>query len=290
MPSHPRILFGGASIGDDHVTQEEVLHLLQGLKELGIKEIDTARRYPAFNFGASEQLLGQAGAATLGFAIDTKVLVTSADGNGSLTPEKINESADFETPLEDQAAALDALHKAGVYNELGVSNWSEDMLIRFIAICKHHGYIQPSVYQGLYNVLCRDRETLIPVLRANGIVYNAYSPLGGGFLSGKLTSGNYDGTRFAKDNIIGKFSKLHFDKKMWHEAMNSLDETLKIANISNIEAALRWLSFHSQLGPNDGIILGASKLEYIEQNIAAIQKGPLPEDIASSMAKICVVV
>lgn len=140
---HPRLIFGGASIGADYTTPEQVTDLLQRLDAIGIREVDTAPRYPAVNFGASEQLLGEVGAATKSIALDTKILVMSADGNGSLQPEKIKESAeksynalrmqgkkfnvlychtaDFETPLEDQAAALDALHKNGIFNKVGVS-------------------------------------------------------------------------------------------------------------------------------------------------------------------------
>lgn len=65
--------------------------------------------------------------------------------------------------------------------------------------------------------------------------------------------------------------------------MKALDKILQSANISKIEAALRWVSYHSSLGPEDGIILGASKQQYLDQNIEAIRKGPLPAEIASSM-------
>lgn len=81
---------------------------------------------------------------------------------------------------------------------------------------------------------------------------------------------------------------MHYEKEVWHDAVRSLDQTLQSAGISKIEAALRWLSFHSQLGPEDGIILGASKLEYLDLNVTAIQKGPLPESIVASMDKLCI--
>lgn len=146
--AHPRLIFGGSTIGDAYTTPEEVSDLLQKLKSLGIQEIDTAARYPAVNFGASERLLGEVGAATAqGFAVDTKILVLSADGNGSLEPAKIQDSvskscealqirggaklnvlychaADFETPLEDQASTLDALHKKGIFDKVRASNRS----------------------------------------------------------------------------------------------------------------------------------------------------------------------
>lgn len=143
MPSaaaHPRLIFGGSLIGDAYATPQEVSELLQRLKEAGINELDTAARYPAIKFGASEQLLGEVGAAAQGFAVDTKILVLGADGNGSLEPAKIRDSVskscealkmggkrlnvlychapDPETPLEDQAATLDSLHKKGTFDKV----------------------------------------------------------------------------------------------------------------------------------------------------------------------------
>ncbi|POS72959.1 hypothetical protein DHEL01_v208649 [Diaporthe helianthi] len=306
--AHPRLIFGGSGIGDDYATAQDVTELLERLKAAGVKELDTAARYPAIKFGASEQLLGEVGAAAQGFAVDTKILLLSPDGNGSLEPAKILDSvsksrealkmggeklnvlychaADFETPLEDQAATLDGLHKKGTFDKLGVSNWPEEMLDEFIAICDRKGYVKPSVYQGLYNLVSRGHDSLFPALRKHGIVYNAYSPLGGGFLSGKFTSGNTEGTRFGKDTIVGYYSKLQYDKQELHDAINALDKILQPANISKIEAAMRWIAYHSSLGPEDGIILGASKLRYLDENIAAINKGPLPAEIASAMGEL----
>lgn len=137
--AHPRLIFGGSSIGDAYATPEDVTDLLQCLKGAGVTEIDTAARYPAVNFGASEKLLGEVGAAAQGFAVDTKILVLGTSGNGSLEPAKIQDSvskscealkmrgeklnvlychaADFETPLEDQAATLDTLYKKGIFDK-----------------------------------------------------------------------------------------------------------------------------------------------------------------------------
>ena len=112
------------------------------------------------------------------------------------------------------------------------------------------------------------------------------SPVAGGMLSGKLTSGDTEGTRFGKDNMIGTYSKMNYDKPELHAAVRYVHELVKPANITPIEAALRWISYHSMLGPDDSIILGASKSSYLKSNVEAIQKGPLPEDIAAGMEKV----
>ena len=112
------------------------------------------------------------------------------------------------------------------------------------------------------------------------------SPVAGGMLSGKLTAGNIEGTRFAKDNMIGMFSKMAYDKPELHDAVRYVQELLEPTNITAIEAALRWISYHSMLGPDDSIILGASKAHYLKTNVEAIQKGPLPEEIVTGMGKV----
>lgn len=111
------------------------------------------------------------------------------------------------------------------------------------------------------------------------------SPVAGGMLSGKLTAGDIQGTRFAKDNMIGTFSKMQYDKKELHDAIRYLSSVLEPAGVSKIEAGLRWICYHSQLRPEDGIILGASKPHYLEENVASIRKGPLPDEIVAAIEK-----
>lgn len=77
--------------------------------------------------------------------------------------------------------------------------------------------------------------------------------------------------------------KQAFDKKEFHDAVNRLTAALEPHKISKPEACIRWLAFHSKLGPGDGIIFGASKVSYIPQNAEAIRKGSLPEDVVSVM-------
>ena len=77
--------------------------------------------------------------------------------------------------------------------------------------------------------------------------------------------------------------KQAFDKKEFHDAINSLTAALEPHKISKPEACIRWLAFHSKLRAGDGIIFGASKVSYIPQNAEAIRKGPLPEEVVSVM-------
>ena len=57
-----------------------------------------------------------------------------------------------------------------------------------VNVCKQNGFVMPTVYQGMYSAITRQVEVeLIPCLRYYGMRFYAYSPLGGGILSGKHT-------------------------------------------------------------------------------------------------------
>ncbi|KAK8132033.1 aflatoxin B1 aldehyde reductase-like protein [Apiospora kogelbergensis] len=301
--AHPRLIFGGSTLGEDYKTLEEAQDILALARSLGIHEVDTAALYPITDMGRSEKFLGEMQAIAQGIAVDTKILVLSKDANGTLEPDKIRTSLEnsrkslqldssqklnitIPPPIQDQAKTLDELHKQGFFDKLGVSNWPLDMLNNFLGVCEREGYVKPTVYQGNYNLLQRGHEALMPTLRKHGIRFDAHSPVAGGMLSGKLTSGDTEGTRFGKDNMIGTYSKMNYDKPELHAAVRYVHELVKPANITPIEAALRWISYHSMLGPDDSIILGASKSSYLKSNVEAIQKGPLPEDIAAGMEKV----
>lgn len=64
-----------------------------------------------------------------------------------------------------------------------------------------------------------------------------------------------------------------------HAAMTDLLNTLKPLDIAGSETCLRWLYYHSALSEEDGVILGASKIPQIVQNMTDISKGPLPTEV-----------
>ena len=58
-----------------------------------------------------------------------------------------------------------------------------------------------------------------------------------------------------------------------------MEEVTKEHNLTLIESALRWMVHHSDLGPNDAIIIGASSLHHLEDNLKDLEKGPLPQEV-----------
>lgn len=157
------------------------------------------------------------------------------------------------------------------------------MLSEFIDICEREGYVKPSVYQGIYNLIDRRHEgAVLDLVHKHGMQFVAHSPHASGFLHGALTSGNVEGTRFADGNIMSMDAR-RYDTEKHHEAIRFLDKTLAPFGIQKTEAALRWLAFHSQLGPQDAIIFGSSKIAQVKQNVEAFGRGPLPDEIVSAL-------
>jgi aflatoxin B1 aldehyde reductase len=160
------------------------------------------------------------------------------------------------------------------------------MLSEFIDICEREGYVKPSVYQGIYNLIDRRHEgAVLDLVREHNMQFVAHSPHASGFLHGALTSGKVEGTRFAEGNIRSMDAR-RYDTEKHHEAIHFLEKTLAPFGIQKTEGALRWLAFHSQLRPEDAIIFGASKLEQVKQNVEAVEKGPLPDQILSALTSV----
>ncbi|KAJ6003796.1 hypothetical protein N7540_013096 [Penicillium herquei] len=306
--SRPNTIFGCGSlgspiIGQNFSTSAQVQGLLDQLKALGIDRLDTAARYSPGNPGGSEQLIGEVRAAAHGFTIDTKINIPDvaiADGAGSLTAaaiaNSINKSldrlkvdkvhilhfhrSDPVTPIAEQTAEIQKQYLAGRFEKFGVSNFSAEQVAELVAVCEANGYIKPSVFQGSYNLIDREIEqSLFPLLRKHNIVFNAYSPLASGFLTGRATRGDIEGTRFSSSNPISSSLNGIYNKPHIHKAITSLLDALEPLQISGSGACLRWLYYHSVLQEGDGVIMGASKLPQIVQNIDDIARGPLPAEV-----------
>ncbi|TEY45518.1 hypothetical protein BOTCAL_0330g00090 [Botryotinia calthae] len=283
---HLSLIFGAASIGMDFSAQESVQDALEVLKELNISHIDTAGRYPPTNHGRSEEL-------------HLKAFLSLGYGSGELEASAIKKSLDTSfkrlgvdqpdptTPLKEQAAVLNDYFKKGSFKRLGVSNFSPKLLQEFIQVCEENDFVKPSVYQGDYNLITRRMEKeLLPILRVHSISFFAFRTLAAGFLTGNYSAGKSNGTRFSDDHPLGKaFQNLYGAPKL-QEAMKDLENNLAPLSISGREASLRWIYYHSKLGDGDGIILGASKISQIRENVKSISAGPLSREVVQKIEGI----
>lgn len=168
------------------------------------------------------------------------------------------------------------------------------MLEEWLKIADEHGYIKPTVYQGQYNLLCRGWEDeLLPLLRKHGISFSGFSPLAGGFLTGKLTFAtdppkSLEGTRFdlAENNLMGKAFRRWYDKPSMHAAVHQLQSACEREGTSIMDASLRWIAYHSSLGKDDEIVFGATTPEQIKAIAKAVADGPLPEKLSGEVSRV----
>lgn len=169
-------------------------------------------------------------------------------------------------------------------SQLGVSNFSPQMIEEWMSIAEKEGLVKPSVYQGQYNLLCRAYEdTLLPVLRKYNMSFTGFSPLAGGFLLGNFTAeGVQGGSRFASHTPFTDW----YDKPSMHEAIKQLKAISEKTRLGKDELSLRWLAHHSILSEQDGIILGASKVPQISKNVAQIKNGPLDPEVAEELSAL----
>ncbi|KAJ4293576.1 hypothetical protein N0V90_008859 [Kalmusia sp. IMI 367209] len=265
----PQLIFGTGGLGmqgsGSFQDAESVRELMSTLKELGIMRIDTAARYPPPSPGLAEKLVGE---TADGFVVDTKILTdTKTDGSGDLARDKMKES------IGESLGRL----KRGSW---GVSNTSPAVLEEILKICDENKWQKPRYYQGSYSLITRGMETkLLPILRSNGMFFNGYQPLAAGFLTGKFVNNDYTGTRFDPNSPVGSVMQKMFSGDELMAAMKRFDAAVKEKGLTSVEVALRWLMHHAALTEDDGVILGASRIQQVHDTVAMCRKGPLEDDV-----------
>ncbi|KAB5554616.1 NADP-dependent oxidoreductase domain-containing protein [Coniochaeta sp. 2T2.1] len=265
-------------------------------------------RHPPGHDYPAETVYGNAGVADDGFRVDVKNHIAHLDARGSMSAENVRGSVegslerlgvkkawtfwcyspDESTPLEEQVGVADGWYRRGRFEKFGLSNFFPAQVRAWLAICEEKYYVKPTVYQGIYNLIIREFEQeLIPLLREHGIAFHAWQALAAGFLSGKATTGRgVEGTRYDSAHPFGPFVRKKYDRLQYHNAVKRLLDAVEPHGIAPTEAALRWLCYHSALGEGDGIILGASKLEQVRQNVEAVARGPLPDGVIGVIEEV----
>jgi aflatoxin B1 aldehyde reductase len=198
---------------------------------------------------------------------------------------------DNQTPISEQAAAVDALYRAQKFEKFAVCDFPAQVLEEWLQVADTNGYVKPSIYQGHYNLLCRTyEETLFPLLRKHRIHFSAYSPLGGGFLRGKVTfaasEDDMKGTRLESGTKLREM----WDKPAMNDAIRKIAELGKPHDINVADVAWRWLIYHSQLdgGPilkddGDTVIIGPRSPDQLKIYEEMYCDGPLPDDVLEEL-------
>ncbi|KAI0153160.1 aflatoxin B1 aldehyde reductase member 2 [Xylariaceae sp. FL1272] len=321
IPGAPkdRVILGLMTFGQDvkkgaRITElDDFKRTFDRFQERGYNEIDTARVYIGCQ---QEAFTREAGWKDRGFTIATKFIYPNEDGDNQADKiaTSLNKSlaelgtecvdicylhaADRSTPFAETLEAADKLHKAGKFVQLGLSNFTAAEVAEVVMICKYNGWVRPTIYQGMYNCILRGIEPeLIPTCRRYGLDIVVYNPIAGGLFSGKIKSKDIkpEEGRYSDKNPGAVQSRKRYFRDSTFRALETIEKVLeKHPGLTLIETALRWIVHHSQLrikdGGRDGIIIGISSYDQLDNNLDALEKGPLPSDVVKALDEAWMIV
>jgi aryl-alcohol dehydrogenase-like predicted oxidoreductase len=291
--------FGYGPAGD----KQEMISVIRAAVERGVTFFDTAEVYGPFT---NEELVGEALApfreqvmiaTKFGFKLDPN---TGKQAGLDSRPEHIKEVAeaslkrlrtdvidlfyqhrvDPNVPIEDVAGAVKELILEGKVKHFGLSEAGVQTIRRANAV-------QPvTALQSEYSLWWREPEAeVIPTLEELGIGFVPFSPLGKGFLTGKIS----EDTKFDKSdfrNIVPRFSPEN--RKANQALVDLLGGFAQQKNTTPAQIALAWLLAQK---PWIVPIPGTTKLRRLEENIAAVNVELSPDEfreLRTAASKIAV--
>jgi aryl-alcohol dehydrogenase-like predicted oxidoreductase len=178
------------------------------------------------------------------------------------------------TPLEETLQAFDEVVRAGKARYLGFSNWSAWKAAAALELQRANGWARFTHGQMNYSLLGRDVERdVIPMMQRYGLGLTVWSPLASGFLSGKYTRE----TLKDPDNRYSGFDILPFDKERGFALVEKMRVMARRVGGSVAQVALAWLLSRREV---TSILLGATKLAQLEDNLGALRIELTPEELA----------
>ena len=291
--------FGGGDAGIwghiGRLGQDEADALVKASIDAGIDFIDTANVYSE---GRSEQILGQS-LRNLGIhrnevTIATKVLgritpgVNGAGGSRGHIHDQVEASLkrlqmdhidlyqihgwDAVTPMEETLEALDNLVRRGLVRYIGLSNWAAWQVAKAQGIAERKGNARIASLQAYYTVAGRDLERdVVPMLQSEGVGLMVWSPLAGGFLSGKYTRESEGEGRRAT------FDFPPVDKERAYDIIDVLRELATAKGATVAQLALAWLLHQPAVS---SVIIGAKRPDQLADNLGAVDVEITPEELA----------
>lgn len=252
----------------------------------GINFFDTANVY---SLGQSELLLGQAikdcGLPRHQLVVATKssgIMDDRPNGRGQSRFHIFNEvdaslkrlqidhidlyqvhAFDPLTPFEESLSALNDLVRMGKIRYIGLCNMASWQIMKALGISRQKGYAEFASVQSYYSIAGRDLEReIFPLVEDQKLGLMIWSPLAGGYLSGKFDRNNQkpDGARRTS------FDFPPINKEKTFACIDVMTAIAKAHQVSVAQVALAWILSKQ---PVSSIIIGARKLEQLKDNIAA---------------------
>ncbi len=275
--------------------QDAVNDIVKTAVDQGINFIDTANVY---SFGLSEQLLGQA-IKSLGLSRDELIIATKVRGRmgegknqvglGRLQiMQQIEESLkrlqmdhvdlyqihgfDPLTPLEETMRGLEDVVRSGKVRYIGCSNLAAWQVMKANGIAEKNGWTKFVSTQNYYSIAGRDLENeIVPMVQDQQMAVLPWSPLAGGFLSGKYTRTN----KPADDSRRLSFDFPPVNQEKAYDIIETIQPIAEAHGVSVARIALAWVL--SKPGVTS-VIIGAKNTDQLLDNIQAADVTLTPEE------------
>jgi aryl-alcohol dehydrogenase-like predicted oxidoreductase len=273
----------GRYAGAGDVEQDEVDRIVRRAFDAGINFVDTANVYSG---GRSEEIIGRS-LKNLGIARNQVVIATKVehatgsgpnDGGASryhivdqlkaslrrLGTDHVDlyqlHGWDPATPVEETLRALDDLVRQGHVRYVGVSNWAAWQITKALGVSERLRAVPFQSVQAYYSLVGRELEReIVPMLQTERLGLLVYSPLAGGYLSGKYRGAARGGRR-----AIIAFPPV--DEVKGAPVLEAMDGVAAKHGASLSAVALAWLL---QQRVVTSVILGVKRVDQLEENLTA---------------------
>ncbi len=277
--------------------QDEADKIVGTALEGGINFIDTANVYAS---GRSEEILGQS-LKNLAVPRDEVVIATKVHGqmgNGpnargasrghildqakaslqrlQLTHIDLYQIHGFDpaTPIVETLEALDTLVRQGHIRYIGLSNWAAWQVAKAVGIAEARQLAPIASLQAYYSLAGRDLEReVVPMLLSEGVGLMVWSPLAGGFLTGKF---DRDGT--AADGRRAAFDFPPLDKDRAYNAVDAMRAIATEKGCTIPQVAIAWLLRQNVV---TSVLLGAKRVDQLTDTIGAKDVALSADDLAT---------
>lgn len=274
--------------------EHDVKAIIERAFNAGINFIDTADVYSG---GQAERLIGRA-VRTLGVKRSDLVIATKAGHATGSGPNEAGNSRvhlmrqvkeslrrldtdyidlyqlhgwDPATPIDEALRALEDMVTQGYVRYVGVSNWAAWQVAKALGVSEQTQLAKFQSYQGYYSLVGRDAEReVMPMLASEALSMIVFSPLAGGYLTGK----------YRDDKQSGRRSTIQFppvDEGRGTLVLDAMDAIAGAHEVSMEAVALAWLRHQPAV---TSIVLGVTRVEQLEANLACIEVDLSAEELA----------
>ena len=262
--------------------KEEAFRLLDAAWEVGVTALDTA---DAYGGGRSERFIGE-WLRTKDAAVRERVVVATKTYNpmgegadrglsrarihrqlrSSLqrlglerVPLYLTHEWDAEVPVEETLGALDELVREGSVGAIGCSNVTAEQLAEAVELSELEGIARFEWVQNGFSLLeLGDAETVFPVCREHGLGYTPFSPLAGGWLTGKYRRGEEPPAGSRMTTRPEPYLRYRTDAVF--DALEALGREATERGVSTAGLALAWALAVPEVS---AVVVGPARLEHL---------------------------